>query len=313
MDERELEAICLRAEACLREKRFPEAIALYRRVIAGDPGRESARLVLAWACYDSGDADEALTCLEALLERELQRPVFTGFAYDDLWKLCRERGDFPRLVGICERVSAAYPDETALRRDLARAYLAAGRAASAVPVLSRLAAAEPDDGELWTTLGEALVAAGDDPGAHAAFTQALALDGDEAASICLRAARAYEGSGAGDRAEAALVRGLVLQAGNPSLHAALGDLQVARGRFDEAAAAYEQAVVCRPDQAGLYYGRWGSALIRAGRIEPARLALRKAVTADPHNPALWFRLAATCRSLSLFAEEREALAAAARA
>src|SRR5450759_1460357 len=75
------------AEDLLRQGQYRKAIKLYEEIHKAYPEEESILLMLAWAHYDSGSAEQAIEYLNILLERELQRKVFTGFAFDELVRI----------------------------------------------------------------------------------------------------------------------------------------------------------------------------------------------------------------------------------
>jgi len=105
-------------EECLKAKRFEEAISFYRQLIDLNPGDNSYRLGLAWAYHDCGKADQAVACFEQVFEKELQRRIFTGFAFDELVRIYKESKKYDRLVDVCERAMAAQPEDVALLGEL---------------------------------------------------------------------------------------------------------------------------------------------------------------------------------------------------
>ena len=72
-------------ENLLRQGKYREAIVLCEEIHRAYPEEESVLLILSWAYYDSGDTKKALEHLHTLLERELKRKVFTGFAFDTVF------------------------------------------------------------------------------------------------------------------------------------------------------------------------------------------------------------------------------------
>ena len=58
-----------RAESYAAQKRYEEAITLYKELIAEHPGEDSLRLSLAWIYRDSGRIGEAIALFESLLEK----------------------------------------------------------------------------------------------------------------------------------------------------------------------------------------------------------------------------------------------------
>ena len=94
-------------ENLLRQGKYREAIVLCEEIHKAYPEEESVLLMLSWAYYDSGDTKQAIKHLNTLLERELKRKVFTGFAFDELVRIYKQEKNFHKLVEICERAVAA--------------------------------------------------------------------------------------------------------------------------------------------------------------------------------------------------------------
>ncbi len=72
------------------------------------------------------------------------------------------------------------------------------------------------------------------------------------------------------------------------LWAKLGEAYDIAGRNEEAAAAYQQAILAKPDDPG-YYNNLGNVLARAGKIEEARAAYAKSAELDPTKAATAWR------------------------
>jgi len=78
---------------------------------------------------------------------------------------------------------------------------------------------------------------------------------------------------------------------DPNQHlmwAKLGEAYDVAGRNEEAAQAYQQAVLAKPDEPG-YYNNLGNVLARAGKIDEARAAYTKSAELDPTKAATAWR------------------------
>jgi tetratricopeptide (TPR) repeat protein len=78
---------------------------------------------------------------------------------------------------------------------------------------------------------------------------------------------------------------------DPNLHllwAKLGEAYDTAGRNEEAAQAYQQAIVAKPDVPG-YYNNLGNVLARLGKIDEAKAAYTKSAELDPTNAATAWR------------------------
>ncbi len=295
------------AEGHVAAGRYGEAIPIFRRLAAMHPGEESFVLKLAWAYHDGGCLEEAIACFETLLERELQRRVFTGFAFDELVRIFKREGRYDRLAAICERAVAAQPDDYALLGDLGEAYLKTGEHDRAVGVFRRMTEMEPEDAMAFCRLGNALAAGGDLDGAEAAYRQAAEIEPLSAASYYGRLATVFSEHGHRERAVRLAARCLEINAAEPAYHLLSGDLLIALGDIEAAVAAYGQAEALRPECAAPYANRLGNTLAGAGHHEQAVAAFSRAAALDPQNPFYLLYLAESCRVLGRMDEARHAL------
>ena len=149
MPDRQTDADSLRAsaDALATQGRYREAAEIYGELTRSAPDDESHRLALAWAHYDAGETEQAIRCFEELFERELSRDVFTGFAFDELARIFKERRLYERLVRLCERVAAVQPDDAGLLAELGDAYLRSKRAGEAAGAFRRILAIDRDDAQ----------------------------------------------------------------------------------------------------------------------------------------------------------------------
>jgi pentatricopeptide repeat protein len=287
------------ADECVREKRHGDAVLLYRKLIALNPGEESLRLALAWAYLDCGMRTEAVECFERLLAIELERKVFTGFAFDELVRIFKEERQYERLVEICERVIAENPDDMGFLGDLGDAYLKAGKADKAFDVFKKMAKIEPDDSMVFCSMGNALIAMGDFDGADREYERAVKIDPLEAGTFYGRQAHVYAEAGCNERAERALRKCIEYRNDEPSYHCGLGNVLIRQGRLHEAELAYERAIELNRHDAGEYYNRFGNALAKEGHHLKAIDIFKKAISLDPQNPFYYSRLAESSAAAGL--------------
>lgn len=287
------------AQDCVKEKRYDDAVLLYRKLVAMCPGEESLRMALAWAYLDGGMCIEAVDCLEHLLAMELERNIFTGFAFDELVRILKEERQYDRLVEICERVVAEHPDDMGLLGDMGDAYLQAGKAVRAIEVFKKMTKMEPDASTAFCQLGNALIAKGDLDGAEEVYEKAVEIDPSEAGTFFSRLAGVYAEAGHDERAERAYRKSLECRNDEPAYHLCLGDVLVRLGRLKDAELAYEKAVELNRRDAGAFYNRFGNVLAKAGHHSQAKEIYKKAMAADPENPFYPLRLAQSYSALEL--------------
>ncbi|MCX7634358.1 MAG: tetratricopeptide repeat protein [Syntrophales bacterium] len=292
---------------------FDGAVGYWRQAIALNPRDESLLMNLAWAYHDGGQMEAAIACLEELLERELSRRIFTGFAFDELVRIYKRERLLDRLVAICERVVAAQPDDFALLGELGEAYLQAERATDAAAVFRRMLRLDPRESVVYCRLGDALVAAGDFAGAEEAYETATSIDPEVTGLFFSRLAAAFHKAGHLGEAERALRRSIAHDADQPAYYLSLGDILLEGGDAPGAFAAYEVAVRLNGKDAGNYYHRLGNAFMKFARYAEAARAYDAAALAEPANPLYLLRLAEACLAGGDKAGAQAALARARRA
>jgi superkiller protein 3 len=272
------------AQLYMREKRYPEAIAVYRQLIRMKPDMDSFVLCMAWALKDNGEVEEAVAQFEKLFQKEIARKVFTGFAYDELVRLFREMKQHDRLVEVCERAVAVQSKDLALLYTLGDAYLRAGQPEKARMIFQGLLNEEPDSSQYHAAMGNALIAAGRFEEAEASYRQAIEYDFPGKEGVFLnKMGHIYMLAGAYDRAESAFQRAVEASGADPIFRCDLGDALVMLGRVDEAFRAYADAIRANPAFEGTYYNRLGNTLIKENRASEAVDAFHRAGAADPSN------------------------------
>jgi len=287
------------ADDLIKAKRYEDAIVLYKKLVDMHPREDSFLLSLAWAYHDGGRTDDAIGCFERLLDAELERDVFTGFAFDELVRIYKEQGEYGRLIDVCEKVVTAQPDDIALMNDLGDAYLKAGRADKAVAVFEKMTGMEPDASASFCSLGNALIAAGDFEGAEKAYRKAVEIDPTEAGSFYNRLANIYLSTGHYERAEKAYRKCLEFRFNEPMYHCGLGDILVKLGKINDALEAYEKAVQFNSISGGAYYNRLGNTLARENYHLQAIDIFQKAIAVDSHNPFYYIHMAESYAALGL--------------
>jgi len=301
-----IDAFYDQADRYVSEGRYDEAIELYLKLAEAHPEDESIIMSLAWAYRDSGKVADAIRCLEGLLEKELNRVTFTGFAFDELVRIYREEGCHDRLITICERAAAVQPDDLSIRTSLGDAYLEAGKPAEAAEIFSALVELEPDASALCCRLGDARIATEDYDKAEDAYDRAASIEPSEAHRFYSALANALFRRGEQKRAEMVLRKSLHHKPDQPLVFCSLGDILVSGGRIADAEAAYENAVRLDPASRGGYYNRLGNTLAGEGHHDRAVEAFKKAIATDPKNPFYYLNLVKACEALGWHEEARAA-------
>jgi tetratricopeptide (TPR) repeat protein len=273
-----------RAELLLREGKHPEAIALYEAVHKTHPEEESVLLMLAWAHYDNGNTQKALHYLETILERELKRKIFTGFAFDELVRIYKQERKFDNLVEICRKAVNAQPHDVGLLAELGGAYLNAGKPKDACRIFEKLIGMENDNPVFYCRWGEALFAAGLTSESRTAYIRAAEIDPEAADRYYFQLANLFQNAGNNNEALRLLEDCISVNPANSLYYCSLGDIRIALGRIDDALAAYKTATQYGNSSAGVYYNRLGHTLIKAKYFSQAIDAFKAAIEFDAAKP-----------------------------
>jgi len=286
------------AEKLLQKGKYDEAIVLLEDIHQESPDEDPVLLMLAWAYYDSGKTGQAEKCLTILFDRELERKVFTGFAFDELVRLYKQKKDFPNLVNICERAVAAQPDDVGLLTELGNAYLQAGQADRARLTYEKLIAMEDDNPAFYCLWGEALFAAGLNKESEDAYRKAGQLDPDQLDSYYFRIAVLFQKADNHQEARRLLNKCLNLNPSSPLYYCSLGDSLIGLGKLQDAINAYNQAVEFDRADADAYYNRLGNSLMKTGNFSEAVAAFQTAIRLEP-LPIYYLNLSSAYRKMGL--------------
>ncbi|GAA0561190.1 hypothetical protein GCM10010172_50480 [Paractinoplanes ferrugineus] len=169
------------------------------------------------------------------------------------------------------------------------------REAEATALLSRVLAGDPNHTRAWLVLARARLLAGDPAEALSAAATAGRLRPDEPAAHAL-AGHALSGLGRHIEAAEAVRRSVALDPGEAEWHRSLAEVLIAgrpTGREKRSALdSARTAVALAPRRASTHVTH-GSVLLAAGKIGPARAALRHALALDPQDAAAHHELART--------------------
>lgn len=268
------------AEQLLKEANYSDAVALLLEIHQACPQEESVLMMLAWAYYDSGNASRAEEYLKILLQRELSRKIFTGFAFDELVRIYREKKEFDKLIEICLAALAVQPDDIGLLTEMGNAYRWADRTEEACQIYEKLIELENDNSSFYCLLGEALFAAGQIPQARKAFLQAADFDSEHADHYYYKIADLYSKSGLHVEAKLLLKKCIAASPANPLYYCSLGDELIHLDEIKKALLAYETAAQKDRSNAGAYYNRMGNTLLQEKKFDRAADAFRKAINCE---------------------------------
>lgn len=275
---------CDLAEEHIRKGQYKKGISILQGLVETYPEDDSLIMSLAWAYKDSGNTDEAISCLEALFERELKREVFVGFAFDELVRIYIDECHYEKLVCMCERVVALHPDDDSLLITLGDACLRAAKKDRAIEVFTLLSESDPDSAMIFCYLGNAHIAAGNLEEGVAAYEKAVIIDSSDRNIFYNKLVGYLFQYGHYHKAEEVLRKSITINGEHPANLCSLGDILIKQGKVEEGVASYEKAAKLDVEFSGSYYNRLGNMLAQENRHREAIAAFNKAVATDPENP-----------------------------
>ncbi len=216
------------AQCHLLAERWREAIPLLESTLATQASNLPVLLNLAEACCKAGD----FTAAAAHYDRARRLAPNDATAMLEHGKFLRARGQFERAIALFDAVANQHPDEPVLLLEQARCRLAMGDRSGAMALLERLDRRSPDLPECHEEFGNCHVASGD--------AQQRDLHWGIAADLWIRA-RQFA------LAEPLLDKLLAANSGYATAWNLKGMLHEAQQRYEEAEAAFGQAIALDPE------------------------------------------------------------------
>jgi len=250
LDPADVDAVLGQGRVQLADGRAREAVVSYTVVLRLDPGNVVGLWGRGAAYYQIGRLDRALDDFRAL---KTAAPDLSAGPSRELRILLRlDRRDEARTL-IAERLEKTATDYLALDTGL-RLAKQDGNPASALPALDAALVIAPDNVDLLALRGRARVAAGNVAGARADFAAMRATTRDDPVllnNLCWAQALA------GFDLELALADcdAAIAGAEEAGFIDSRGMVLLQMDRFAEAKAAYDQALIDRPNQTSSLYGR----------------------------------------------------------
>lgn len=165
-------------------------------------------------------------------------------------------------------------------------YVKLGSPQKAVPYLRRALKLDPSNHEAHQALASLYVSQDNFQGVAEEYRELATLNPDKS-EAWFKLGHEYL-----DLAARLAYRGARLYHDSPWGHRFLGDLQFARGRWDDAEREYQKALAIEPQQEGLHTAL-GHAYLQAGEFGKAEQEFRHEIELDETNPLAWLGLAET--------------------
>ena len=235
------EAILRQAVQCHQAGKFAEAEALYRRVLAAQPGLADAHVNLAMILLFRGDLDGAASsCRQGLT---IQPNHARAHCYLGDILAAQNRPD--EAVASYGRALAVKPDYAEAHNSLGNVLLRQGKREGAMRAYRNAIASRPAFAEAHNNLGCLLMQHGDLSGSEDHLGQAVTIKPNYAQAHCNLAA-VLGRQGKFDKAEHACRQALALQPNQADSHNNLGLILQNQGHLQEAASSFRRAIALNP-------------------------------------------------------------------
>lgn len=271
--------------------RLQEAEALYRQVLAEDPGNIDALHFLGVIAYQRGDAGEAVQLIsEALALKSANAP-----AHNNLGLALAAQGKAVQAVAAFLDALALQPDYADAFCNLAHALKARGRVQRALGCYRRALSLMPESAPPYAAVKrtvEELAQQAPRPAPETALTRE-----DDEADEHVRRANTFREQGRVDEAIAAYRRALLLAPDLTEAHVNLGSALAQQGEIAQAIASTRRAIALDPTLAAAQFNL-GVFSHRRGDLAAARAALRQYLQAEPDDATALAVLGETCVGLN---------------
>jgi tetratricopeptide (TPR) repeat protein len=168
------------------------------------------------------------------------------FGYVELGNLKLAQKQYPEAVKSYQEALTRNPDSVDALRGLMNAFAAQNQNGAAIAAAQAQIAKSPANSGFYDLLGTALLFGKKDfAGAEAAFSKALSLDKHNSAAL-LKLCQVQASEGSVDRAIATAQQGLSDNPRNPDLYVLLGRFYESKSDWNQAEAAYRNALNINP-------------------------------------------------------------------
>ena len=270
-----------------RAKRYIEAEALYRELLASEPSHGDVQHALGLLLLETARSNEAVQVLTTAAKVKAFDPKVhfdLGNAFLAVSRLLDAAASYQHAIQLRPEFSDAH-------NNLGYALLLSGRAADAVSACARAVSLAPNGAETHFNLANALASIGGRDDAVAAYRRTLALRPVYPEAHFNLAAMLAD---AGQRNEAiAHYRSAIDQRSDwPEAHYSLGHVLLACERIEEAERSFARAAALRPSYAEAH-NNLGITFRKRGRIEEALECFDRAIALSPnYADAHWNRAGA---------------------
>ena len=257
--------------------RMAEAEALYRQVLAAEPGHPDALHGVGILAYQNGRLEEAADLIGRAVAA-LDAPEFLT----NLGAVLHELGRFDEAAAVYRRALAKQPASPGAHNNLGNTLQVLGDPTGAEAAYRRAIELHANYPAAFINLGGLLQAQGRLPEAAAAFGRAAVLSPNDPQGH-FHLGLALQAQGLLEAAATSYRRVIALGPNIANAHGNLGVVLQMLGRPAESEGAYRKALALEPETAARLVGL-GLALQDQGKVDEAEAAYRRAVALAPGDP-----------------------------
>jgi protein O-GlcNAc transferase len=267
-----------------RAGRFQEAEAMYRRVVAAEPGNAEAWRLLGMLALEAKEHDAAV----GYLEQAIHLQPNTSFFHGSLGVVHASRGDWPAARDCFKQAAELDPHNAELRNNLGTCLIALGKPEEALAHFLDAIRIQPDSYTAHWNAARTLHHLRRLDEAVSTCRQALRLRPD-AVEVHSVLSHVFRDQARIDDEIASLREILRLTPNVAEAHHRLGLALAKSGQSEAALASYQEAIAVQPGFTAALRNL-GDLLSRLGRTVEAEQAFIQAIQSEPTDPALYIRL-----------------------
>jgi tetratricopeptide (TPR) repeat protein len=268
-----------------KEQKYPEAASAYKKAIALNSKLPGVQLNLGLAEFKQGHFEAAippLTAASNVEPKNMQARTLLGLS-------CYGAKRYAEAIEHLKIAARSDPGNTELHQVLAQSCLSAKQYSCALDEFRKILEQNPDSSAAHVLTGEALDGLGKTPDAIAEF-QAAAKVAPREATIHFGLGYLYWKSHQYDEAKREFENELSVDSSHAQALAYLGDIEMKRNNPEAALSLLTKATKLK-DDIRIAYLDTGTILAQQKRYDEAVAAFQQAVKLDPAQPDAHYRLA----------------------
>jgi predicted O-linked N-acetylglucosamine transferase (SPINDLY family) len=225
-----------------RAGRLDDAAAIYRQLLADDPGHADAAHLLGLVHFRNKDFDSAIRLIRSAVERDPDNPVYRA----NLGNVLKDAGRMTDAIGAYRRALELHPGYAEIHNNLGYVLQLSGMIDEGIAHYRKAIALRPENYRAHYNLGNALFLTGKSEEAVAALREAAKLN-PEFADTWDHLGTVLQRLGRPGEAEVCFRRWIEIEPDSADAFHALALELERQSRIDEAFDCYRRAVALRPD------------------------------------------------------------------